>query len=85
MKITVKRQHIDNGIALSSSCCPIALACKDAGLKNVWITGMMIQCRLNDNSIVQIPLPVLAIEFISNFDSGRYVTMCSFDLPITQK
>ena len=85
MKISVKREHIDNGVALSSTCCPIALACKDAGLKNVWINPLSIHYCLDDSVcplfVNRVTLPVEVIKFIARFDAGEYVTMFSFDLP----
>jgi hypothetical protein len=80
--IVVKRVHIDNGVANSSTCCPIALACKDAGLKNVWVTPLMICYHINDNDPRMTTLPQAAIEFVHRFDFGLAVTMFSFDLPV---
>jgi len=82
MIILVKREHIDNGVANSSSCCPIALACKDAGLKNVWVDHRSICYLLNDNIFRYIPLPSVAMEFVRHFDAGEYVTLFSFDLSL---
>jgi len=81
MKITVKREHIDNGIALSSTCCPIALAGKELGLKDIWVTPRWMIYSLNDR-MRSFTLPQTVQEFVRRFDEGEHVTTISFDLPV---
>lgn len=86
MKVVVTRDHIYNGIALSSACCPIALACKDAGLEKVWVNPLTIRYSLNDKTYIAT-LPTVAIQFMYHFDTGGSnlsLSVFSFDLPIEQ-
>lgn len=74
MKIVVRQEHIDKGIRGSGSCCPLALACKEA-LKRDDIEVGRSHVKVGDG---WFHLPLLAVSFVANFDS-RHPNVAPFE------
>ena len=81
MKITVTQYHIDNGQKGSCTRDPIALALKDAGVEDPWVSPVRITFGLNRKNGAPVPAEVLA--FMRAFDSHEPVSPFTFELGIT--
>lgn len=88
IKIEVTADDIENGSARRARCCPIALACRRAGLEDPAVFPGM---RDGQGSIFHgpadpivgrkhIPLPEVAAEFIIAIDEGAEVEPFSFEV-----
>jgi hypothetical protein len=75
MKISVTQEHINNGLPRSPFCCPIALACEEAGIE-----GPGVDNRYIDGIDFHAALPPAASEFIENFDALRTVAPFEFEI-----
>lgn len=69
MLIKVTQEHIDNGVRQDCMGCPIALACKDAGIKTPWVTETYVASCQFPSGEEKISLPLVAEEFVRNFDN----------------
>ena len=78
MKITVTQQHIDNGQKGSCTRDPIALALKDAGVEDPWVSPVRITFGLNRKNGAPVPAEVLA--FMRAFDNHEMVEPFEFEL-----
>lgn len=65
MRVVVKQEHISQGSRGSALYCPIAVALRDAGCKNV-IVGP--DCAFVDDEDYELPEEAMA--FIDAFDDG---------------
>lgn len=80
MKIEVTQEHIDKGDRFSPSCCPLALAIKDAtGLYGVSV-GADYVTRMEPYRF--ITLPRRAAGFRKAFDRAEKVKPFTFELDI---
>ena len=79
-KITVTQEHIDKGDVGSSHSCPVAIACKDAGLIDPCVDKLVISQELSDGAVIGIYTPIKVAEFIENFDAGKEVKPIEFEL-----
>lgn len=75
MKITVTQEHIDKGKRKDHKCCPIALALKEAGLRNPsvvpgWATYQDFDWGGKRRTTQHRRLPTVAINFVVKFDKG---------------
>lgn len=66
-KITVTKDDIDQGEPGQEDCCPIALACKRAGMKDPFVTVTTVRYLHGGKRIVR-KLPEKATAFIEEFD-----------------
>ena len=67
--IKVTKKDIEKGERRSRTSCPIALACKRMKLPDFKCVDIVLISRKN---LDPIPLPAIAIQFISDFDGmGR--------------
>lgn len=85
VRINVTKKDIKNGTRSDSDECPIARACRRAGLKNVSVGGRTVTCdgarpRGGTTSRRQFKVPQKATNFISAFDGGRDVAAFAFTL-----
>lgn len=81
MKVTVTAEDIANGIRVSCSGCPIALALKRErnGLPAMFaVTETYV--RFGDWPKPELPLSAEAKKFIADFDAGRPVQPATFEL-----
>ena len=78
MKIQVTQQHIDAGLKGSCTKDPIALALKDAGVEDPWVSPVRITFGMNRKNGVPTPPEVLA--FIRAFDNYEPVQPFEFEL-----
>ena len=74
MLIKVTKDHIENGKIGQPDCCPIALA---SGFENVSVFVDEIRCYGE-----AYELPMIAQEFIENFDGGNEVKPISFEIAL---
>lgn len=77
MKIQVKREHIEKGIPSDRYQCPVCLALVDAGLIPVVVEEDHI---VYDGETYNLPL--IAQEFIKNFDEGNPVPEIEFEIKL---
>lgn len=77
MKISVNRTDIRNGKKFGANC-PIALALKRQGFKNVDVSYGFIRA---DRTTVQTPSEVRS--FMLEFDTDRRPDPASFELPLS--
>ena len=77
MKITVTKKDILEGTRASGKSCPIALACRRAGIDIGNGVGM---CFIWADPQIDIPLKVST--FIEKFDDGKPVKPFSFHLKV---
>jgi len=75
MVIEVTQEHIDKGLKMSCSMCPVALALKDKGFTHVSVIGYSM---FVDGSRY-INTPELR-QFINDFDMGEYVKPVQFEV-----
>jgi len=79
MKISVTQSHIDAGLRGSCSGDPVALAMKESGLAEPWVSPTELRWKENGQvKVVESPPEVL--EFIRNFDNIRCVDTFDFEL-----
>jgi hypothetical protein len=81
MRIEVKQEHIDKGIRAKCTTCPVALAIHEAtsgelGTVYVDVTTVFV------GSMTSIPLPIVAIEWIAEFDYQGTGEPFSFELDL---
>ena len=79
MKIRVTRKHIKDGIRQHNCACPIALAVRET-LKRDDVRVANWRIAIGDG---WTDLPVVAVDFISDFDSGlgrRHLQPFEFEL-----
>ena len=76
-KITVTAMHIKIGVPLSSLACPIFLAAKGAGLREV-----SVYCYSMRVGPYKLSLPEKAQDFIRRFDAGEKVAPFSFTVEV---
>ena len=79
MKVIVTQEHIDKGTPESACNCPIALALKDMGAKDVCVNQGYIEFQLGDEYWWAEP-PTVADEFIEAFDDQEQVNPFEFDI-----
>ena len=83
MRIEVTREHICKGEIEEPTCCPIALALVDCGLRTPAVyDNVVFHDRHKNRWMVPVMLPPEAVEFIHNFDSGTPVEPFGFNLEI---
>ena len=78
MKIKVEQKHIDKGVPKHQSCCPVALAFKDAGFKDAHVMsfGTYVNKGYDDEQFWFHSTPIS--EFIADFDKERPVKPIEF-------
>lgn len=76
MKIQVTEEDIALGVPLKNVLCPVARAITRAVGKEACVTNLYYSI-----DTFEFPLPVVAIDFIANFDIGRPVKPFEFELP----
>lgn len=87
--IFVTQNNIDSGLTESPDQCPIALACRDAGLElwigcvNAYFSQEAYKGRDQDCPGQFSELPDSAKTFIADFDEGKEVEAFEFDLDIS--
>lgn len=80
IRINVTKSDIVKGVENNMMCCPIALACRRAGLKGVRVKRDRVECASNYFYDRRFLLPQKASTFIQNFDNGVEVSVFSFTL-----
>lgn len=70
MKIRVTQEHIDNGVRGSCISDPIALAMKEAGLRDVWVSPDYIKWSKDGVTFYQ-PTSDQLRRFMVDFDNKR--------------
>lgn len=80
MKIEVKEKHIKKGKPRNSCDCPIALAMKDAGLKDCFVECLFVDISNNLETYTMVNLPAKVSQFIHDFDEGLEVSPFEFEL-----
>jgi hypothetical protein len=86
MLVKVTQDHINKSLTIkngedfvSSKCCPIALAIKDLGYRNVRVYEQYV--KLDLFSVHNpISLPPIAVSFIEDFDITKEVFPLEFEL-----
>lgn len=78
MRIEVTQEDIDRGVRDQPCACALALATTRATGRNAAVGTTSIFFDLESG----ISLPLLARNFVRDFDAGRSVRPFSFDLPI---
>lgn len=68
MEIEVTQQDINKGIKGDICNCPIALALKRNGFKNVEVNGSDADFNVMPDIFVSLPLPKKAQTFVTKFD-----------------
>ena len=82
MKIQVTQEHINKGAPGSGALCPITLAATDAGLTNVYTDPGGLEYHWpTAYSLCRDPLPIIALDFMQDFDNNHPVTPFAFDIP----
>lgn len=81
LEINVTQAHIDAGRPTSQCGCPIALACRDAGI-TASISPTQIFVLKTDKTY---PLPAIAKNFIDDFDNFESVQPFRFTIEIRTK
>jgi hypothetical protein len=88
MRISVTQDHIKKGRKASCGHCPIALALKDAGLKDISVESHHVTIH-NGRKYIEngkecayhrILVPYEVTHFIYDFDNGRKVETFEFEL-----
>ena len=79
MIIQVTQQHIDSGLKGSCTSDPIALALKDAGFPEPWVSAYYIQTDKGDKS-TRVETPDSVDYFQRLFDNGSPVHPFEFEL-----
>lgn len=82
MKITVNANNITDGIANSTTACPIAKALIESGHSNVAVISRHFYCLAPDNKPICGSFPSIAEEFISNFDLHKHVSPIEFEVEL---
>ncbi len=81
MKIQVTKECIEKGQRKSKSCCPIALALKEAGYRLPLVGSRVATFRIAGTELRQrVFLPAGARDFVEAFDSGLDVEPTVFEL-----
>jgi hypothetical protein len=80
MTIHVTSSHIEHGAICSAYTCPVALACKDAGL-DAGVSESTIVIHRPDGAI-DIRTPPQVVHFIREFEAGHPVNPFEFELPV---
>ena len=82
--IKVGQKHIDDGIPLSCSVCPIALAIDETTGKFATVGNSLCSISEQDiDTMMNIELPRSAQRFIRRFDNGQPVKPFNFYLILT--
>jgi len=78
------QEHIDNGVRLSCSCCPISLAVADKGYVHVSVSGSGVVRAIQQGGSSLAPqrfrLPHEVMALIRLFDDGLPISPSSFRL-----
>ena len=82
-RIKVLQKHIDYGTAGSTIFCPIALALRAKGYKNVDVDDLEVRlCVKRSSKRLYANLPRRAKTFIEKYDNGFKVSPIKFDLKL---
>jgi hypothetical protein len=73
LRVEVKQQHIDKGRRRRSESCPIALAVRDAGYRDVKVGLNLSFGKRGTPGRKILRLPLQASVWIHNFDNGKPV------------
>lgn len=82
MKIKVTQEHIDKGVTLDNCLCPVALACKDAGLEQPRVDAFTVYVLGKHPYLYS--LPRTARIFIANFDDHEPVHPFEFEIEVPE-
>lgn len=86
MKIQVTQQHINSGSQGSCTNDPIALALKDSGFCEVWVSPAQLRVRITrDGPMIDHPMPEEVLAFMYNFDNGRPQCAAPFEFELEEK
>ncbi|MBY0277921.1 hypothetical protein K2Z84_21515 [Candidatus Binatia bacterium] len=86
------QEHIDNGVAQACEACPIALAILDAipraAYCDVEADHVQLWFDVEADVIMDAPdreadMPLIAANFVTDFDAGRPVRPFEFELGVT--
>lgn len=83
MIIKVTQKHIDNGVKNNCEACPVALAMKDKGMRDIRVMPNMFECIEFTSKAGLIHLrdmPNKVMEFVAKFDTGKKVKPFEFRL-----
>lgn len=80
--VSVTKDHIKKGVKSEKDCCPMALAMKDAGCKDVIVdrTAMFFRETNGDENAIVLPDDVK--RFVDDFDRGMKVKPITFKLTL---
>ena len=83
LHVQVTSEHIKNGKKSTLISCPIALAVKQLGYKEVFVTPFGMACiDPSTDSTLRVELPEVARKFIRSFDADQDVTPIEFYLQV---
>ena len=79
MRIKVEQKHIDKGVPMGQDSCPVALALKDKGFRDIRVMsfGTYVNSGYDDERFWFHSAETS--EFISNFDNKRPVRPFGFE------
>ncbi len=83
MKIEVTTEDIAKGVREDCHGCPIALACKRLGVRDVAVEREAVVYRNYEGEWDEASMPEVGEAFIEAFDAGRDVEPFSFELDIS--
>ncbi len=85
VRVDVTQECIDAGDPSNSKTCPVAYAANQIDhLHRVEVNPYIIEFVYLDQHYL-IDLPMEAVEFIHQFDSGKYVEPFSFEIELPEK
>ena len=79
MKIKVTKRDVSGGDQDNTASCPVALACRRAGLHSPSVSNSRIYFG-KDNERVYLEFPLKVVKFIEDYDSGKKVKPLEFNL-----
>lgn len=81
LSVRVLQAHIDSGVPANPRLHPIALALKDAGLREAEIDSVGFWYKREDLfSWASGPVPPSVVKFMKEFDAGRPVAPGTFEI-----
>lgn len=80
MRITVTQQDIEQGKRRDEQSCPVALACKRAGLSEPRVDNYYVSYISREDGSFSFLLPQQVKNFIIAFDNQKSVQPFNFDL-----
>lgn len=80
--IHVSEANIKDGKSKMADLCPVALAMKDAGFRDIYVSPINLICSSDEPMVYYGRLPLDAHQFVCNFDKGAPVEPATFHLKL---